>query len=411
MNIIDKIAREMEIKADLMGEGINIEEDALEGVGSKYLENITGVFDYMHHGLKPGTLWPSEMIFPGGTVYKVIFDTRSPYSVKREDGTLVLEKGGKFVSTVRWVDRPEYHNKKTTYGTEMRRILPLMGECFLLACISTHCANWEDGNQCRYCNFNLAQKNLDTSAVLKEGLYTQQRADEVGEVVKAVMDEGIRPCLIISSGHLPQGKEVNPYFLRIVKAVKQATGLQEMMGCVQITPPQDFSGIDQLYEVGVRDIVLNLEVWNPDMFKAICPGKHKRVGQERWKKALEYAVSVFGRANVSSGFVFGLEEKDNYYEAADWLSERGIFPVFQPWYPQKGSKLENHRPPRPEWTMEVHEGAMDIVCKNLPEVLSLEFNNSDKLGCYRCQGTVLCWDSLRRRIGGFQKVMPREEFK
>jgi hypothetical protein len=49
---------------------------------------------------------------------------------------------------------------------------------------------------------------------------------------------------------------------------------------------------------------------------------------------------------------------------------------------------------------------MDIVAKNMPEVLTVEFNNSDKVGCYRCIGVILCWDDLRRRLGNFEKVMP-----
>jgi hypothetical protein len=56
--------------------------------------------------------------------------------------------------------------------------------------------------------------------------------------------------------------------------------------------------------------------------------------------------------------------------------------------------------------MEVHERCMDIVIKNMPEVLTPEFNNSDKVGCYRCIGVILCWDDLRRRLGDFEKLMP-----
>lgn len=410
MSTYEEITRDMWLKVDLNREGVDITEEALEGVGTNYLENINFVFDFMRHGLKPGTLWPSEMILPSGTIDKVMYDTRSPYLVKKEDGQLVLEKNGKFVTTVRWAERPKFYEEKTSYGTEMRAITPFRGECGILACVSDFCSNWNDGNQCRYCNFNHARKNEDTSAVISATLYTPERAEEVGEVLKATLEEGYRTCFITSSGDMP-GEGVCGSNLRIIEAVKKATGRKTMMGCVNLSVPDDFSEIDQLYEVGARNIVLNMEVWNPDMFKAICPGKAKRVGHQRWLDGLKYAVSVFGRANVFSGFVLGLEEKDNYYDAADWMSERGIMPIFQPWYPQKGSKLENHRPPRTEWIMEVHEKCYDIATKNFPEMLSRSFNQSDKVGCYRCQGTVICWDDLRRRVGNLDKVMPKDKAK
>ncbi|MBF8250412.1 MAG: Biotin synthase [Deltaproteobacteria bacterium] len=108
MSLTDKIVREMEIKMDLMIEGVNIQESALEGVGTKYCEKIIFLFDYTRYGLKGGTLLPGEMMLPEGTCYMVMYDTRSPYLVRKEDGALVLEKNGKFVSTVRWNERPEY---------------------------------------------------------------------------------------------------------------------------------------------------------------------------------------------------------------------------------------------------------------------------------------------------------------
>lgn len=76
-----------------------------------------------------------------------------------------------------------------------------------------------------------------------------------------------------------------------------------------------------------------------------------------------------------------------------------------------GSKLENHRLPRPEWFLEVMEKSYDIVARNMPEMFTKEFNNSDKVGCYRCSGSNLRWDELRRRLGDFHKLMPRDKYR
>lgn len=410
MNLAVEIAKEMETKVDLVLEGINIEDGALEGVGTKYTENINFVFDYMRHGLTPGKLWPSEMIFPAGTIYKVMYDTRSPYVVTQEDGTLVLKRSGKVVSEVRWAERPQFYDKKTSYGTEMRRIAAFRGECGIVACVSNFCTNWSDGNECRYCNFGLAQKNQDTSAVLQENLFSAQRATEVGEIIQAAMEEGYRVCFVTSSGDLP-GEGVSASTIRIIHAVKEATGRSTMMGCVNLAVPDDLSDIDKLYQAGARNIIMDQEVWHPDMFKAICPGKAKRVGRDRWMEGLLHAVKVFGAGNVFNGFVCGLEEKESYFEAARWCSSHGIVPLFQPWYPQKGSRLEDHRPPRLGWMMEVHQKCQDITIQNLPMVATEEFSNADKVGCYRCQGTVICWDDLRLRLGDFTKIQPRDRDK
>lgn len=408
MSLADKIAHEMEIKMDLMIEGIHIEESALEGVGTKYCEKIIFLFDYTRYGLKGGTIIPSEMMLPEGTCYMVMYDTRSPYLVRKEENTLILEKNGKFVSTVRWNERPEYYNQKTSYGTEMRKIAQFRGDCGIIACISNFCSNWKTGDQCLYCNFDLAQKSTATTAAVKETLYDTKSAREVGEVIAAAIEEGIRPCFITSSGDLP-GRGVTDSTTRIIQAVKKATHRDTMIGCVNLAAPDNLEDIDRLYQAGARNIAMNMEIWNPDMFKAICPGKAKRVGQEHWKRALEYAVSVFGRGNVISGLVVGLEPKENYYEAAHWMSEKGIYLVDNCFRPDAGSKLENHRPPRPEWFLEVMEKSYDIAARNLPEMFTREYSNNDKVGCYRCAGSNLCWDELRRRLDDFRKVMPKDQ--
>lgn len=227
----------------------------------------------------------------------------------------------------------------------MRRIVAFRGDCGMVACVSNFCTNWKDGNQCKYCNFDAARLNRDTSAVIQEVLYGQQQAEEVGEVINAAIEEGIRPCFVTSSGDLP-GLGVTESTIRIVEAVKKVTKRDKMIGCVNLAVPDDLEDIDKIHKAGAQNIIMDLEVWNPDMFKGICPGKAKRVSYEKWKEGLLHAVSVFGRGNVFSGFVLGLEEKNNYCEAAQWCSENGILPIFQPWYPQKG----------PAWRIIDHQG-------------------------------------------------------
>lgn len=405
------IAQELEIKAGLILEGVRVEDPAaFEGVGSRYLENINYAFDFTRDTLAPGTLQPSELIFPEGTACKFIFNQRSPYRVKREDGTLCLEKGDRVLTTFRWNERPAFYDRKTSYGVEMRRILQFRGEDGLVCCVSNTCSYWAEGKECRYCNYNFAQKNTVTGATLKETLYTEQQADQVGEVYRAALEEGYNPCFVISSGTLPGGRE-SEAAVRIVEAIQRHTGLERVRGCVNISAPADLSDVDRIHEAGIENLAINLEVWNPHLFQAICPGKAQGGGQEHWKRALEYAVSVFGRGNVFSAFVMGLEERENYYEAADWLGERGVCAVMVPWMPQRGSRLEGHRPPQLEWVLETHEKVIDLTARRLPEILTREFSNRSKINCYRCNCVGILWDELRKRLGEFYKVQPKDREK
>ena len=399
---ISALSREIEIKAETMTEGLRIEEEALEGVGTKYLEDISSVFGYYLEGYKPGTLYPSDFKLPLGSVTKVTYNAKSPYLVRKEDGTLILEKTGKFVSTIEWIARPEFYDRFTSDGVEMKKVAQIRGECAFIACPSVFCTNWKTGDQCRYCNINAAQQ------VRKGEVATRKKPQQIGEAAAAAIEEGITIHLLLSGGTLPEKKAVD-MFAECCEGIREHTGLEKAPGCVNMAAPVDLSEIDRLYQAGALSVGLDLEVWNPHMFKAICPGKSKFIGRENWLRALEYAAEVFGQAYCFSAFVLGLEEKDNYYEAADYLAEKGVFTALIPWIPLKGSKLEGHRPPHAEWMLEVNEKVMDIMVEKMPIILTEEFWNNSPVTCYRCASVDLFWDEIRKRLEGKEILMPKDQ--
>jgi hypothetical protein len=399
---ISALSREIALKAEVMIEGMRIDEEALEEVGTKYLEDISSVFGYYLEGYKPGTLYPSDFKMPLGTVTKVTYNAKSPFFARKEDGVLILEKNGKFLSTIEWVERPAYYDKVTSDGVEMKKVAQIRGECALIACPSVFCINWKCGDQCRYCNINAAQQ------VRKGEVATRKKPQQIAEVAAAAIEEGINIHLILSGGTLPERKAVD-IFAECCESIREYTGLEKAPGCVNMAAPIDLSEIDRLYQAGALSLGLDLEVWNPYMFQAICPGKSKLIGRDNWLRALEYGAEVFGQAYVFSGFVLGLEEKDNYYEAADYLADKGVFTALIPWIPLKGSKLEGHRPPHAEWMLEVNEKVMDIMVEKMPIILTEEFWDNSPITCYRCATIDLFWDEIRKRLGGKEMIMPKDQ--
>jgi hypothetical protein len=396
-------AAELALKAAVLVEGLRVDESAVEGVGARYHEDISAVFGYYIERVGPSTVFPADFKLPGGTVVKVCYNSHSPYLARKEDGELRLEKNGRPLSPIGWVERPRYYERTTFDGVPMARIAPIRGECALRICNTVACINWRDGLQCRYCNMNAAQQIRPGTVELRK---TPQ---QFGEVASAALEEGIHFHTVLSGGFLP-GNRTEDDFVAILGAIREQTGLQgRLPAMVNLRAPLDLSQIDRLHEAGASCIALDLEVWHPAMFPAICPGKARRVGRENWLRALEYAVEIFGAGKVYSAFVLGLEEKEAYLAAAEYLVPRGIFPLLVPWVVMAGSKLEGHRAPHPEWMLEVNERVVDILAEGLPRVLTEEFLRKEAYACYRCGSNVLVWDEIRRRIGGFEIIMEKEK--
>jgi biotin synthase-related radical SAM superfamily protein len=163
-----------------------------------------------------------------------------------------------------------------------------------------------------------------------------------------------------------EGKQAIAEYPEIVKEIKnsrQWTNEDNLPICIVpgAPAPGDYWQIDQLRESGVKYLSINLEVGNPDMFKVICPGKAKNGGYENWLGALEYAVKIFGKWNVRSNFVPGIEPMQDTLKVYQYLAEKGIWThFFQPWFPDAGSLLEGHRSPSGEWYFELANRLADI---------------------------------------------------
>ena len=399
---LEALSKELEIKAATIVEGISIDLPALEGVGSRYNEDISAIFGYYMRDLPPGSCFPRDFRLPLGTLVKVSYNPRSQYSVRKDNGSLVLEKSGKFISTVEWVDRPKFLEKETSDGVKMKMVAQLQADCALMVCVNNFCTNWADGLECRYCNMNPAHQARD-----KQVLTTKKNC-QIGEVAAEVLKEGYNLHLVLSGGFLPEEKATDAY-IKVLEAIKEHTGLEEVYGCANLPVPKDLKKVEKLYKAGFKSVLYDLEVWNPDMFKAICPGKAKKVGRDNWLRALEYAATLFQPGTVICGFVQGLEEKNNYYEAAEYLAERGVVTLLIPWVPMQGSKLEGHRAPYGEWIYEVNEKVFEIINHHIPQITTEEYFYKSGVPCYRCGSVFLYADQVRRAVGGKEFPMPRDK--
>lgn len=405
MDINSKIRQEMLWKNDLCATGTRIELAALEGVGTEYKENYRYIFNWITDEFPPDSYLPSDIVFPEGTVVLMNHNLQSPYLIRRDNSQLILEKDGKFLTTIRYVKRPAFYSKKTSAGIPMHRVVPLSGACGAIVCFTTTCNYFATGDQCKFCNFNSAGAKGE-----HENLLAPQFADQIAEVIEAMVDEGIDPCPVFSSGSVP----VNTIMEAVIRVLKSMTARPKIRHvipriCFQSEGVKDLSWLDKLYEAGLRRINPNIEIWDPDMFRYICPGKSKRIGREQWLKTLRYAVKVFGPPNVYSGLVTGIETKETIYEATDVLTDWGLWPLITPWWTQGGTSFEGHRPPVPEWVLEVNEKVMDIMVKKIPQILSDQFFNFPMGGCYRCNNVTLMADELRIRHNGRKKVFQSEK--
>lgn len=363
----DKLYKELELKLDLGIEGINYDplifSETLKKHPNLLRKNLCMAGD-KDFSQEVSTQYISSVNLENGLNIYLGLNKRSPYTLEAKEDGFYISRNGETLSKLYLPYEPKFYSLKATDGTPMNTVAANYGADLehgngaIVVAYSNECSLGDKGEDCLFCNINATKARYGESECIK-WKYPRQIAD----TVKAAYAEGY-DHLTITGGFIPERREVE-YYLDTAEVIKEVLGRETFNGTACIGAPQDLSVIEKYKEAGFSTIGINMEVWNKDFFKAICPGKEKECGgYENWIKAIDYALDVFGKGNVRSNFVAGLEPKEYLLEGIEILSSKGVVATATQWGPNAGSKFEGHRTPTLEWHLEVALKITDIIRKN-----------------------------------------------
>jgi len=358
-NIKEILYKELELKAKVNIEGVNAKPDIFKhlDLGGEYQEQIHSLFEMDHHD-HVGIAFPCSFTSPNGLRYSFNWDIHSIYSIEYEEGQYYLAENNVKLFQIEFDKRPKYYKLKTSDGTEMSHVGGFTSRGTVGVAYSNECSLKDKGLDCLFCNANATK---DTYAE-KENI-TWKNPKQIGETVAAAFKYDGANHVNITGGFIPERREVD-YYIDVAESILEHTGLESFNGTAVIGAPEDLTVIDKYKEAGYSTIAIQLEIWDKNIFKTICPGKEKECGGwDHWVKALEYAVTVFGPGNVRTGFVTGIEPKNKTLEGVEYFAERGILSLTNAWNPNPGSKLEGHRTPTPEWHLDMAKKTYAIFKK------------------------------------------------
>lgn len=295
---------------------------------------ITGF--YLPHGISARSYlnrWtPYSLVVEGGK--PVLYDEKTPI------GEIAFHKGhpasGKLLAT----------------GEKVRDILNINAQGGLHVMYSNECSLKDLGEDCLYCAFNERAKDGARNKVL---LKTPRQVAGAYDIARKA---GVANHFRITGGFVPERRELE-YYLDVADAIHER--YSSFYGVAIIGAPADLSVIPKYKEAGFANVSTNIEVWDRNIFAAMCPGKERRNGGwQHWVDALEYSVDVFGRGNVHSTIVGGLEPKDSTLEGIEYLASKGVVCHFSAFRPEKGTPLEGYRSPEASWHWDLLDKGTDI---------------------------------------------------
>lgn len=359
--IIDKyiVDEETYLKALILSRGIVFSDNALK---IATVEKAKGQNLVYNMPLNASNSRPQELIIKNkNDSYEVVVScvasnlTSTPILLDADDDArLFAVADGERIENIEihFVEEPEYYSKLLSNGKLVKKYVSACGLDELNIIPWKGCAI---SRGCRFCGVNNFVKSDELSAhkISKNKNEWNQICEEyLNNLEEAIIIAKQSECykehahVILIAGNLSnenldfEAEVFSQIAERINPLVKDIS--QEGIVAV-ITPPNKMEYIDKLKTAGVEKVVFNLEAITESGFEKYCPGKHD-LGYQFFVERLKYSINTFGKGNVWTNLVFGLEKKENVLEKCESLAKEGIVISANVLHLDKGNTLDCNVP-------------------------------------------------------------------
>ena len=347
------------IKTDCVRRGVTFTKEAITELQDLSYEHTAQLLFQFHSFDHAAFEVPFVFVLSDGTHVGIRLSPPEfePYTIDFKDGKFFLfsNPDDEPLEEINFYRRPEWYDKMTSTGYPMQFIL----QRSVLDCgcnvTMAHCHYWNKGEQCKFCDID-----HNTKVQLKRGhkFRTRCKPQELYEACCEWLKNsspGENRHIFVNGGSDPRNDyefdyELNVAFIEAAnKAGRDTIGEDFVVPILLIANPFKEEHMIGLKEAGLSGYGIYLEIWDPDKFAAICPGKN-RLGRDTWMKRMVKAVEIFGESHVNCAFVAGAEMSPAPYgfsdideavnstlEGARWCADHGVVPTATNWFIEPGS--------------------------------------------------------------------------
>jgi hypothetical protein len=320
---------------------------------------------------------PMTFHLPDGCCVQIRTNKNSPYTLDYVDGNYILTENNITVASGLYYDpKPVWYDMKLENGTPVAAVVQGFSGEYMFTTINRYCEFWNTNEQCLFCDINATFKSQTAG---DEDVVARLEPEMLANAIKIAVnvDTRYRLMIVISGGTLLKkyhGQTEMEFYCTRLNAIHEK--LQAWIPSTFQIDPQDEEGWKKLHATGISSVQPNIEVWGPDLFAWVCPGKNHFIGWDKWIKQTIGGVDVFGRGMIQPNFVLGVEmAKPRGFEKVsdavkstaggwDFLMSHGVLPRFNQWYIESGSAFANQEQPPFEFFIEMQKAYTELRWKH-----------------------------------------------
>lgn len=364
------------IKSDLLRLGVAFTPRALElSAGAKPKSYFIFSFDRVPQkdlSVQERRQAPEEVALIGGprdfkrTIVSVRLHPGSVYRIDTDaSGTLCLFHHEEKICGVQLPANPQYYDVPLQSGKPLTDIAPTIEWGYLIYLTAFRlCQYWGKEEECAFCDINNNYRQQKAQGRSYTGIKSVEEILEALSIIQEHDPAKTTRAYTVTGGsvttHL-NGQNESQFYSQYAQAIeKRFPGRWIGKAVVQALPEDE---VKLLKDSGYRIYHPNLEIWDPRLFAAICPGKERTIGQKEWIRRILEAAKIFGPENVIPNLVAGIEMSRprgfqtvdeavrSTGEGLDFLMSHGICPRFTVWCVEPGTTLAetNAEPPPLEY--------------------------------------------------------------
>lgn len=313
----------------------------------------TGDSKHNIHGNKS----PQEIILRDGVIIACNYNPESLFTLDYIQNKFVLLYKNS-TCEVRFPTEPDIYGQVLSDNSRIEEYVTVYGDKTLGFFSPGICYYFKDERQCKFCSLEPARSTLSDHKI-------SLRPEKIKEVLDIISRHNVSRFnkVLLNGGTVKNYDMGFNMHIELMKHLSAFCLKHKLKRHLISLPPQDFTIMEKAKPF-IDSWAISLEIFDPELFNYICPGKSQDYGRAKLIDAYKTAINIFGSGNIYVGFVAGIEPVHSLITGMYFFAELGIVPAVAVFHPDHGSFLENHPRPSYDYLYKVYSEMTKIYRSN-----------------------------------------------